>query len=46
MPAQPAIGMRSSPTIVASTAMKTGLVPMMIEAVEAFIRLTPLMKTT
>ncbi|MBP1661671.1 MAG: hypothetical protein H6P95_2863 [Candidatus Aminicenantes bacterium] len=46
MPTQPAGGILSSPTTVASRAMKMGLVPMKTEAVEAGIMLTPLMKKT
>ncbi len=46
MPAQPAQVTRSSPTAVASRAMKMGLVPMTTEAVEAFIVSTPRMKKT
>ncbi len=45
MPAHPASEILSSPTAVASRAMKMGLVPMTIEAVDAFIRLTARMKT-
>jgi hypothetical protein len=46
IPAQAAGEIRSSPTAVANRAMKMGLVPMTIEAVDAFITLMPLMKKT